>query len=168
MGELPTDIIQRLLKVIPNLMLEPGDARPLLPPIYNIGVTIPFELSHGTASDSPQSSLNPIIIDKAPNTGATVSALIEIGAGLYIIEWSVSAIADFVAGDVEVRLNRARDGAIVNVEFIGLLVANTEFYRVRRFPLLIREGYLFQHVIPATGVGQNIHVRGGLSVSRIL
>jgi len=168
MGQLPTDTVIRLLKVIPGLMLEDGDARPSLPPIFSMAVQVPFELLPGGPGSLARSALFDLQFTIAASTAAQDTDTNTISAGLWLFDYSIEMVANFASGLARLSFVRGSDTALMRLEALQLLVANESYVRRRTMTVLFREDHFFRVSTPATGVGQNVQVTGTIYAARLL
>lgn len=150
-------------------MLEDGDARPALPPLYNLTVQVPFELLPGFGGGAQKTITAEFLNDIAPSTGALSYDTNEFGAGLWLLQGESKITADFAnAGNSRISLVRASDGTVMRFANSRATVANTEYIMPLSLWFLIRESHFIRHELPGTGAGQNIYHRGGVVLSRYL
>lgn len=171
MAQLPIDTISKLLKVIPGLMIEEQDARPLMPAVFNVGVELPFELQPRAQDLNPnrQSFAAPIFVNIVASQAATSTEIARLGAGLWHLSFSWSIRADYVPGSqFSINLERNSDNVIIILNQQSIFGANNQNFLQFDFPLLIRESHGITVTTPATGVGQNNYTRGGVICNRIL
>ncbi len=166
--QLPTDTIQRLAKVVPGVMLEEGDSRPALPPIFNIGIQIPFEFVAGVPDPLNRSASQNMDVDKPPSTGGSTLAGAFLEPGLWTVQIALATMADFTGGEFSITMIRVSDSFQTSIDSVRYHVANTEYKRERTFSFLIREQYFFRWNVPATGVAQNIYTRGAIHYTKWL